>query len=602
MIDVIALSPTSPSSSLSYRSREKLKEGTIVVVSLRRTDVHGIVVGCREVRDAKAELKTADFALAKSVRRTDGTLAAPLLRAAERIALYHAAPLGSVLHALLSDAIATDLPRVVSDGEGFERSACEFPVRERLRKYRSLIERAEGATLLVLPTIAELSYAKEYFMDEKPLVLSGSVKPEQRAALLNEAADTAGLVLATPAYSFVAMKKLKRIIVERPSAGTYRMPRRPHLDRVAALLLLAEERGIPVTLGDYPLPLEYRDRPEDPLRNTPTGEVEAVDVREAFAQGEAWKSIPDRTLMEIRAALADRKRVLILAARKGYAPSVVCRDCGTALKDERGLSYSLVTSGEKRVLRTADGKSVASAEVVCPNCGSWNLMPLGIGVERVVEDMQAAFPEEMILRFDADTAKTDAQARKVMKAFRESPGILVATETVLPWLPHGLPKDEELDLAIIASMDSLLALPFWRARERFVRIGLLVREYALRTLVQTRAPEDAALSAVLDPKATEFFAEEDMLRKALSYPPYSALIAITAQGSERRLEEAQTLLTNAVAPRVLTYLPRKKLLKGGYTQTALVQIARTEWPEETLARALQALPPYLRVMVDPETF
>lgn len=572
------------------------------MVSLRKTDVRAIVVACREVRDAKAELKSADFMLVKSVRRTDGILAAPLLKAAQQIALYHAVPLGSTLHALLSDSMATDLPRILPDGPGFKRDAIEFPRKTRIRKYRILIENTDGATLIVLPTIAELSHFKEAFKEYSPIVLSGDVKPDARAALLNEIGDTRELVLATPQFSFVGMRKLAQIVVERPSAGTYRMIQRPHLDRVAALLLLAQERKIPIALGDYPLPLELRDRPAAPLQTDPDTGVEAVDVREAFTQGQAWKSIPESSLKEIRRVIAKRGRVLVFAARKGYAPTVVCRDCGTAIKDERGLSYTLVSEGNEKILRTSDGKSRKSAEVLCANCGSWNLMPLGIGVERVAEELALEFPDTLITRFDTDVVKTDAQARKAMKAFKEQCGILVGTETVLPWLPHGLPKDEELDLAVIASIDSLLALPFWRARERFVRIALMVREYAARTLLQTRAPDDSALSAVLLPKATNFFSEENELRRALSFPPYAALIAITSQGSERRLLEAKILITKATFPKAATFLPERKLLKGGYSQTALLTVPKEEWPNEELSRALQALPPYTQVHIDPETF
>ena len=92
------------------------------------------------------------------------------------------------------------------------------------------------------------------------------------------------------------------------------------------------------------------------------------------------------------------------------------------------------------------------------------------------------------------------------------------------WLLAALPVP--LSLAAIASADSLLALPFWRARERFVRLGLLLTSIAPRALIATRLPDDAAVKTLRDPKDTSFFDEESSLRKALGYPPYGTLISL----------------------------------------------------------------------------
>lgn len=599
VVEVIVLSPTSPAEPLSYRSKENLKLGTIVSISLRSKHVQGIVVGSTDVMDAKSLLKTASFALAKSVTRSDGMLPRSLMKAAEYIALYHAVPLGAVLHAVLSDTLATDLPRILPEGEGFVTHGIEFPFRERLRKYRHIVENADDAVLLIAATLAELRELQSGLSDLLPLVLTGELKPEMRKAALDEAVLTKKLVLATPAFSFVGIRALSHIIIERPSAGTYRMIRRPNLDRVQALLALAEARAVPISLGDYPLPLEYREKPERPLFSRPQGTVEAIDVRTPLTQGESWKAIPDSVLKSIRHILKEQGRVLVLSARRGYAPSVVCRDCGTSVKDERGLAYSLIIKGDTRLLKTSDGKSVSSADVVCGNCGSWNLLPLGVGVERVIEELQSVFPDEALTRFDADVVKTDAAARKAMKQFHEKRGILVGTESMLPWLGYG---DKEYELAVIASIDSLLALPFWRARERFVRIALILAEHAKKTLLQTRLPEDTALSAVLTPKETSFFEEETQLRRVLGYPPFSVLIAVTSQGTQKRLLEGKIALMSAALPHAPTFLSEKMLPKNVFQQTAILKLPKGAWPDEELSKKLQQLPPFMKVTINPESF
>lgn len=604
VVDVIALSPTSPTSPLTYRSKESLKPGTVVQISLRATKVFGIVVSSSEVKDAKYMLKQASFALAKSITHTSGMLPAAFLRTAENIATMHAVSLGSVLHALLSDSLKGSLPRILPQGNGFELRAYEYPRVTRLRKYRIRIEKnieKKKATLLIAPTAAELNELKLVFKDFSPIVLSGEVKPAKRQEAIAACEDATRLVLATPAFSFVPIRALGEIIVERVSAGTYRMPRRPHLDWVTSLKSLAEERELTCTLGDYPLPLEHRLKPEATLSQAPRGSAEAIDVRTLRTQGETWKAMPEPLLREVERVLKDNGRVVVLAARKGYAPSIACKDCGTTLKSEFGTTYALATVDGKRVLRTADGRTVANAETTCPTCGSWNLIPLGVGIERVMEELTEAFPGEHLTRFDADSIKTDAAARKAIKLFKEKRGVLVATESVLPWLGSFAELDD-IALAVVASMDSLLSLPFWRSRERFVRVGLMLRTYALRTLIGTRLPDDAALTAVLDPETTAFFAEEAGLRKALAYPPYGTIIAIQVEGARKRLLEAKIAVMRAVLPFAPVPLSERMLEKNVFRLTMLLQLPQGAWPNKELSQKLQALPPFARVLVDPESF
>ncbi|HWH07346.1 MAG TPA: hypothetical protein VNU47_02400 [Candidatus Paceibacterota bacterium] len=604
VVDVIALSPTSPSAPLSYRSKERLKAGTVVQMTLRKTPVFGIVVAATEIKDAKAMLKQASFALAKSITHTAGMLPGALMHAAERIADAHAVSLGSVLHALLSDSLKGSIPRVLPAGPGFTCKTYEYPRDTRLRKYRTRIEantEQKRATLLIVPTTAELNELKAAFKEFSPIVLSGEVKPDKREDAIRACEDARSLILATPAFSFIAIRALGEIIIERPSAGTYRMPRRPHLDWITALKILAEERAVVFTLGDYPLPLEHRPKPEAVLSQAPPGTAEAIDVRALRAQGEVWRAVPDALAKEIQSVLKEHKRVLVLAARKGYAPSIACRDCGTTLKSEFGTTYSLATVNGVRVLRTADGRTLASPETVCPNCGSWNLQPLGVGIERVMEELKEAFPDEHLARFDSDTVKTDTAARKAMKLYREKRGILVATETVLPWLGT-FDEPDDIALAVVASMDSLLSLPFWRARERFARIGLMLRTYAARVLIGTRLPDDAALSAILDPEHTGFFEEEASLRKILAYPPYGTIIAIQVEGTRKRLLEAKIAVLSAVLPFAPVPLPERMLEKNLFRLTLLLPLPEGAWPEKSLSQKLQALPPYARVLVDPESF
>src|SRR5581483_7613142 len=100
-----------------------------------------------------------------------------------------------------------------------------------------------------------------------------------------------GLIICTPSFSWLPLTSLSHIIIERISAGSYRAPKRPYLDYRVALTELARARSLPLTYGDYPLPLEYRPEPAAALSAT-TGTVSVIDVRSARKEDEAWSAVP----------------------------------------------------------------------------------------------------------------------------------------------------------------------------------------------------------------------------------------------------------------------------------------------------------------------
>jgi len=595
VIEVIPFSKGAPPGSLSYRHKDALPAGTLVEVPLRKKRVRGVVTGSTDVLEAKASLKRADFILSGSVEEI-GTLPGELVAAARQAALYHAAPLGAVLAQLLESADPDALPAHLFPGSSYGLETVEAPYQARMARYRTRIGDAlaeEKAVLLVVPTLAECARFKEALKDLSPLVLSGALPAKRREAALARAAAHKGLVIATPAFAFVAMERLGLVILERASAGGYRLPKRPYLDMVRALMILCEVRLLPFALGDYPLPMEYRSRPDAALSGTESlGPLSVLDAKaEEEKQGATYKAVPDPLRKELARVLAEGGRAAVLAVRRGFSPAVVCRDCGNAVRDSRGHSLSLATVKGGRALRSSDGTILRDADAVCDVCGSWNLLPLGAGVERVHEELQEAFPGATLVRFDTDAVRTPAQARSAAKLLSEPGTIAVGTEFLLPWLDPERP----LDFACIASADTLLALPFWRSRERFVRLALTLRERAGRVTVATRRMDDAAVRAAEDPCDPAFFEEEAMLRKALGYPPFSTLIAVRAEGAPQWLSKAGEAVRSAFAGRAVAERTHQN------ARTWIASLPQGSWPDPELSSRLAALPLPARVLIDPDS-
>ncbi len=595
VLNVIPLARSAPPGSLSYRSSTKLPLGSFVSVSLRKQTVPGIVVGVSSVAEAKAQLKTASFALSKSAVATTSRMPTALFEAAERLAAYHAAPIGSVIATLLAEVLPETFPKL-SSGAGFRTYRVEGSFAKRCAGYRSRIEStlaSKKAALLIVPTIAELDLFKREFADLSPLVLSGSLPAKQRTNALIVAPGHKGLILATPAFAWTPIAALGAVVVERMSAGTYVLPKRPYLDMRKAAEELARAREIPFVMGDYPLPLENRSTPEAPFATEPTTPRHLLDTRGDKERQKEWQTIPQEMQHHISAVLAKEGRVVLLAVRKGYSPTVVCRDCGTAVTDSRGRILSFAKVKGKSVFRSSDGVEVLSTDTTCAHCGSWNLYPLGVGVERVYEEAKRLYPKAHVVHFDATTP---AQARKLLKEIREPNTIVVGTEFMVPWLP----PTQSFELAGIVSADTLLSLPFWRARERFVRVSLMLAERAQVLLLATRKPEDTAIEAVLSPTTTTFFTEETNLRKILQYPPFGTLVHFSAEATKEKLDEAVTLLRERIKGDI-SVLPYQQSKGMHMRMSAVLQVPSAQWPSEELAVHIRSLPPWIRVRIDTES-
>jgi|CXWL01.1.fsa_nt_gi primosomal protein N' len=619
VIDVIPFSKLAPTQSLSYRSREDLPVGTLVEITLRRRKTLGMVHRCASVREEKSVLKRASFTLLHSVKADAGMLPKPLVEAAQDIARYHATTVGAVLSTLFSEYIRTEsFPPVhlaKRTSPTYEKMYIEESLYERVEEYKKRIttHASKGeAVLIVVPTLAEVAFWKKHLASFSPVILSGALSGTKKAQALTAAQTSSGLIISTPSFAWTPIENLRHIAIERVGAGGYRLQKRPYLDMRKALEALARARALPISYGDYPLPLEYRNPKSKSFSQETLSSVSVYDARAEKPElapqqqrqetKEIWKAVPEKLLVEIKKAIEVGGRVCVLAVRKGYAPVVVCRDCGESLRDERGATLSFSVQNKERVLRSNDGYTIRTANAVCSQCGSWNLLPLGVGVERVVEELALRFPSTPIVEFIPELITKKSLLQERLVGATQQGVLVVGTEAMIPHLltlqekPHTF-----FSLALVASADSLLALPFWRSRERLIRLVLLLSSSATRTIVATRRPMDASIKALTSGGET-FIEEETATRKVVQYPPYGTLLVFSIRGIHRYIEEGDKLVRMLLGERKV-FIPDDRILSPTLRiRTLVVKLSRDDWPDSGLSERIAGLPPYIRVLIDPESF
>jgi primosomal protein N' (replication factor Y) len=198
-----------------------------------------------------------------------------------------------------------------------------------------------------------------------------------------------------------------------------------------------------------------------------------------------------------------------------------------------------------------------------------------MGVSRAREELEALLGEPVV-------EVTGADAGRELSAG----SIYVGTEAVL----HQV---ERASLVAFLDFDQELLAPRYRAAEEalalVVRAGRLVggRRGSGRVLVQTRAPEHPVIRAALHADPDRLATAEQEQRRALRWPPYSAMAEVSGAGAATYIER----LGNPLGVEVRGPLDGRWLLRSPDHQTLCDALAAVERPPSSAGR--------LRVAVDP---
>jgi primosomal protein N' (replication factor Y) len=469
--------------------------------------------------------------------------------------------------------------------------------------------------MLIAPSLVEVDVLVRELsrgIEESVVVLTGALTPKKLRAAWEQVvtATTPLLVIGTPPALSAPVPHLDVIIVERESARSYTTRHTPPISLRLAAEYVAKEAGARLVLADYPVRVETRARldahmGEELIRAQvrPAGiaEVHVIDTRAHDAklkERRAFTPLSSKGRDEIRAVLSRKGRVAIFSTRKGIAPLTVCNDCGTPVTDPTtGTPMTLIKTPAGNMFVSRQTGALVPSHTVCRTCGSWNLVTLGIGVDRVVEYVKREFPKSTVLTFTKDTTPTHKTALKLAQTFYDTEGaLMVGTERMLPYLT------QPIEQVVVASIDTALSLPAWRAGEYSLQTLCALRTKALESLIiETRKPDNPVIRAVATGNIADYYRDELELRSLYGYPPFSLFISLFWTGTETQCAEKAALITKTLAHRDLVGpLPPEIVERSRLEQRATLRIDPHTWPSESLSQELDSLPRDIRVVVDPE--
>lgn len=379
---------------------------------------------------------------------------------------------------------------------------------------------------------------------------SGRSDGERARAFAAMASGAGRVLVGTRSAVFTPLPEAGLLVVDEEHDASYKQQDGVRYHARDLALVRGRSLGVPVVLGSATPSLESLKaaiggrlgRLVLPKRARPGAQaptVRVVDVRKRRLEG--------GLAPELVAALADTvargEQALVFRNRRGYAPVLLCHDCGWSAPCRRCDAHMTVHAGGRRLVCHHCG-ATQTRPPACPDCGSLALQPQGQGTERLEEALQAALPEVPVVRVDRDTtAVKDGLARR-LATLGDGPGVLVGTQMLAKG--HDLPG---LTLSAIVSLDEGLFSADVRAGERMGQLLVQVAGRAGRAArpgevwLQTHHPEHPWLALLLSGGYPALAAALLAEREAARLPPYAHWALVRA---EAPVEAAATAFLGAV--------------------------------------------------------
>ena len=402
-----------------------------------------------------------------------------------------------------------------------------------------VLERGQQALVLV-PEIGLTPQLLRRFQERLPgkihLLHSNLADGERTRAWLATARGEAGVILGTRSAIFAPLPRAGLIIVDEEHDASYKQQDGLRYSARDLALVRARALGVPVVLGSATPSLEtlanvdsgrYRQLH---LSSRPGGarlpQFHCIDLRGKYlADG-----LAPELITAVRACMARGEQALLFRNRRGFAPVLMCHDCGwhaACARCDKPLTWH---RGVAR-LRCHHCGAEQRVPAQCPQCNNAALAPRGHGTERLEQALVALFPDVPVIRIDRETTRRkDALANLLGQLGPEQPGILVGTQMLAKG--HDLPN---LTLVGLIGVDEGLFSVDFRASERLCQLIVQVSGRAGRARkpgtvwLQTHHPEHPLLRDVIRDGYAAVARQLLQERREAGLPPYAHLALLRAQ-------------------------------------------------------------------------
>lgn len=626
---------------LSYFSSIHLSVGDIVLIPIKTKNIDAIVVDIEEVAVNKSNIKNADYQLKKIIKlKGKSPFNQNFFTACLKIKDYTLGNINQVIKNLLPSVFLSNISLIsLSDNtlkinnNNFynEKFIFQASLEDRLSYYKVFIRESfakKESVFICLPTNNDVLY----FYNELSkcilnysFVFNSDLSNKKMIDTYNQSIKEKHpvVIFGTGLYLSIPRNDIGTYILEKESSSLYKQILRPYIDIRSFIEILAFVNKSKLIISDSFLRTEtlYRHEMNEfesviPLtfRSKINANTTLIDMNDEVSldNKKIFKLLSSNTKKIIEQSILKNKSIFLLVLRKGLAPITICNDCGNTLLCPNCKNPLVLYKIKKRIKNKDERIFICNkchfkekSLITCPYCMSWNLIPLGIGIDKIFDEIKSIFPDSLLYQLDKDSVKNKKEAKLIINNFLKDKGsILIGTEISLNYL------NEFVDNSVIVSIDGLLSISNFNINQKIYNIIEKIANYTKdNLLIQTRINNNKVLENIVNNNILSLYKEDLLDRKNFNYPPFKMLIKIIFIGNLKETDNAVSYIKELLNK----YNPQVYNISGGkvsnkYIMNTILKIDQDKWQlpvsdkyhiDIDLSEKLLALPPSFYINVDP---
>jgi len=341
------------------------------------------------------------------------------------------------------------------------------------------------------------------------------------------------IVIGARSAVFAPLKDIGLIVIDEEHTSSYKQDNNPKYNAIDIAIKRSVSHKSLVVLGSATPTLESYAKSIKGIYTMVTlpnrvnkkslPVVKMVDMNKEKRRGEHFSS---ELIHSIKDRLDKKEQIILLLNRRGYSSFVTCSNCGHVEKCP-SCDITLTYHKSSNMLRCHYCGYATKHSNVCKECHEDSMKNLGIGTEKIEEELKNMF-DCNVVRMDFDTTTRKGAHEKIINDFREHKyDILLGTQMIAKGLDFA-----NVTLVGVINADTSLLIPNYKSSEDTFDLLCQVSgrcgrgEKTGEVIIQTFNPEHYAIDLVKKHDYISFFKEEMNIRRSLGYPPYYHLVTI----------------------------------------------------------------------------
>lgn len=521
--EVIPITSSILTESLSYFSATEIIPGAVVTIPLRKKEIKGIVISTTKVENLKQNLRNQNFKIRNIIKvHKETVFSAAYLTAINQLKNYFALPAGKLINITypkyitknFSEFAYTVSSAAVTTTEGkLNKQLIQKTYPKRIEYYKKFISKSiqdNKSVHIICPIVLSTKKISEdlsFLLKKQIYTLHGKISKKKLTESYQKIQDEISIVISTPGFIDIPILNKSTVILEQDSSSYYNRAVAPHIDFRVLIEQYAKNSNLDLIISDSIL-RPFRFEEEKKFINTDMeifskekiSLISSFDVKKikqtdterikSISEKKDFSPFSNELLKEIKKSVNKKEKIFFYAMRKSLAPSINCRDCGKLAQDiDTKTPYSLYTKINQKTKKSVYfyinkiSGEVIQAFDTCQFCGSWKLQTIGIGTETVQDELKKIFPKLKTYIIDSTHSATQTSLNNILKEFNKDDSVarvLIGTQKALPHL-------SSLNTSFIISIDGIFHQQSYTNETRALSTIKQIYDNSFHTYIQTRS-------------------------------------------------------------------------------------------------------------------